>query len=138
MDALRARFRHADYRPGQEQIIDSILDGRPTVAVMPTGSGKTLCYQLPAVLLGGLTVVVSPLIALIHDQVRVLDRLGVRAVSITSADPEDVRRRAIEAIRRGEIELAYVAPERFRSSAFLSLVAEAGPKLFVIDEAHCI
>lgn len=136
--ALRSTFGHQDYRAGQAEVIDSILAGRPTVAVMPTGSGKSLCYQLPAVLLPGVTLVVSPLIALIHEQVRALRARGVASASITSADPEDERRAALEALRRGSLKIAYLAPERFRSTALIALLRELGIALFVIDEAHCI
>jgi ATP-dependent DNA helicase RecQ len=138
LETLRAVFHHDGYRPGQEEIIDAVLSGSPTLAVMPTGSGKSLCYQLPAIVLGGLTVVVSPLIALIQEQVRMLRRLDVRAAAITSADSEEDRRRALESIKRRELVLAYVAPERFKSKSFMALLVETGVDLLVIDEAHCI
>ena len=137
-EVLRRVFGHSAFRPGQEEVVEAILSGRPTLAVMPTGAGKSLCYQLPAVLLGGLTVVVSPLIALIRDQVRALRELGLAAASFTSADPPEERRACLSALRAGELTLLYVAPERFRSRPFLEQLAQVRIELFVIDEAHCI
>lgn len=135
---LQQVFGHSQLRPGQREIIDSVLHEQATLAVMPTGSGKSLCYQLPAVFLPGLTIVVSPLIALIRDQVRALEARGVQAASLTSADAPEDRMRAERAVREGTLDLLYVAPERFRSTRFLELLRGAKLALFVVDEAHCI
>ena len=135
---LEQRFGFTQFRPGQTEVIESILSGTPTVAVMPTGSGKSLCYQLPAVMLDGLTVVVSPLVALIRDQVRALTARGIEAASLTSHETADDRRDVLGAIRAGRLDLIYVAPERFKSPAFVQAVTEARVALFTVDEAHCI
>ncbi|MEM9113662.1 MAG: ATP-dependent DNA helicase RecQ [Myxococcota bacterium] len=135
-EALQRVFGHDDFRVGQEEVVQSILDGRPTLAVMPTGAGKSLCYQLPAVLLPGTSLVVSPLIALIRDQVRSLEAKGVAAASLTSADSDGER--TLGRLRAGELDLLYVAPERFRSRRFLDALQAATLELVAIDEAHCI
>lgn len=116
----------------------AVLDGTPTLAVMPTGAGKSLCYQLPSVLLDGTTVVVSPLIALIRDQVGSMRRAGVRAASLTSMDSPQERQETMEALSAGALDLLYVAPERFRRRSFVEALSRRPIPLFVIDEAHCI
>jgi len=135
---LEERFGFRAFRPGQSEVIESILSGRPTLAVMPTGSGKSLCYQLPAVMFEGLTVVVSPLVALIRDQVRALRARGIAAASLTSHDDPEDRRDTLDAIRANHLDLVYVAPERFKSPRFTSALERARVALFTIDEAHCI
>lgn len=136
--SLAEVFGHSSFRIGQREIIDSVLSGRPTLAVMPTGAGKSLCFQLPAVVLDGVTLVVSPLIALIRDQVGALQRAGVKAASLTSLDDAESRRAAQQGIADGSLDLVYVAPERFRSARFLETVRSANIAQLVIDEAHCI
>lgn len=136
--ALSEVFGHERFRIGQREIIESVMSGRPTLAVMPTGAGKSLCFQLPAVVLDGVTIVVSPLIALIRDQVRALRETGVRAASLTSLDSAEDRRETERALEDGTIDLVYVAPERFKSGRFLDLVRRVKVALFVVDEAHCI
>ncbi|HEY4239447.1 MAG TPA: ATP-dependent DNA helicase RecQ [Kofleriaceae bacterium] len=138
-----AAFGHASLRPGQADVIADIFAGRPVIAVMPTGAGKSLCYQLPAVVLGergGVTLVVSPLIALMKDQVDALRQRGVPAVALTSAADAGEQREILDGIRAGAFTLVYVAPERFRSPRFIeALRASAGRlALVAIDEAHCI
>ncbi len=135
---LKEVFGHDQFRIGQRSIIESILSGRPTLAVMPTGAGKSLCFQLPAVLLDGVTIVVSPLIALIRDQVRALERAGVRAAALTSLEDAESKRAARRGLTDGSLDLVYVAPERFRSSSFMERLAQAKVAQIVIDEAHCI
>ena len=135
---LTETFGHGGYRPGQAELVDSVLSGRPTLGVMPTGAGKSLCYQLPALLLDGVTIVVSPLIALIRDQVNQLTRRGIAAASFTSLDDAQQRRQTLDQLRTGDLRLLYVAPERFRSSTFVRSLEQASPALFVVDEAHCI
>lgn len=135
---LRRSFNLPGFRPGQAEVVSSILSKRNTVVVMPTGAGKSLCYQLPATLLSGITLVVSPLIALMQDQVDSLTARGIKATFINSAVPEAERHERVQAMRRGEYKLVYVAPERFRSESFVRAVLESNLELFAIDEAHCI
>ena len=117
-EALARHFGHQAFRPGQKEIVRAVLAGRDVLAVMPTGSGKSLGYQLPALLLPGLTIVVSPLIALMKDQVDELNRKGIPAAALHSlASPAD-RRAAIAGARDGSLRLLYVAPERFASASF--------------------
>ncbi|HWE23091.1 MAG TPA: RecQ family ATP-dependent DNA helicase [Myxococcales bacterium] len=137
-EALRTNFAHQQFRPGQEAIIRSVLSGRPTVAILPTGGGKSLCYQLPAMLLEGTTVVVSPLLALMKDQVDALTARGIAATFVNSSLGEEERRDRQARIAAGEFRLVYVAPERFRSPSFRNAVARLRVPLFAIDEAHCI
>ena len=135
---LRERFGFSAFRPGQEAVIAQLLAGRSALAVFPTGSGKSLCYQLPALLLDGLTVVVSPLIALMKDQVDFLVARGIAAARLDSS----VTREAFEAIQSalaaGRLKLLYVAPERFANERFLARLKSLRIDLLVIDEAHCI
>ncbi len=136
--ALRATFGFESFRPGQTEIIDAILDGRDVLAVMPTGSGKSLCYQLPALVRGGLTVVVSPLIALMRNQVAQLRGYGVAAAGINSANNPTDNRLAFDRIARGELRLVYVAPERLVRPETLDLLKRANVAMLAVDEAHCI
>ena len=135
---LRKVFGHQAFRPGQAAVIDAILDNRHVLAVMPTGAGKSLCFQVPALVRGGLTVVVSPLVALMQDQVATLRLCGVAADSINSAKrrPENVAtwRRVVA----GEIRLLYMAPERLMTEPMLAALAKLPLSLLAIDEAHCI
>ncbi len=140
-EALGALVRHfglRDFRPGQAEVISAVLSGRNAVVVMPTGAGKSLCFQLPAVLLPGLTVVVSPLISLMKDQVEQLCARGISATLINSTVGELERAERLRALRGGAYKLVYVAPERFRSSAFLDALSEVRVELLAVDEAHCI
>lgn len=137
-DVLARVFGHADFREHQEGVVSAILAGRDTLVVLPTGGGKSLCYQLPAVLLDGLTVVVTPLIALMRDQVEGLDRRGIRATMLHHhLEPSEVTDR-LEAIAAGQYRLVYVSPERFRHPGSLEAMARAGVALLAIDEAHCL
>ena len=136
--ALRITFGFEDFRPGQAEIVAAILDGSDVLAVMPTGSGKSLCYQLPALLHGGLTVVVSPLIALMRNQVAQLRSYGVAAASLNSANDPDENRAALERIARGELRLVYVAPERLVKPETLDVFKRAKVAQLAVDEAHCI
>jgi ATP-dependent DNA helicase RecQ len=137
-EGLERHFGLARFRPGQAEVISSVLSGRNTVVVMPTGAGKSLCYQLPAVLLPGVTLVVSPLIALMKDQVEQLTARGIAATFINSSLTDLERAERLRRLRAGEYKLVYVAPERFRSASFLELLAEVGVALLAVDEAHCI
>ena len=138
VSSLRKHFGFDDFREGQRDVIGSILEGKDAVVVMPTGSGKSLCYQLPAMILDGATLVVSPLIALMKDQVDALRARGLPATFINSSIPEPEQRARIDALRRREHKLVYVAPERFRSSRFNSALQYIPISLFAVDEAHCI
>ena len=138
-----ARFGHTSLRPGQADVITDIFSGAPVIAVMPTGAGKSLCYQLPAIVLaekGGVTLVVSPLIALMKDQVDALRARGVPAVALTSAAGASEQRETLDGIRAGAYTLVYVAPERFKSPRFVDALRETAARiaLVAIDEAHCI
>ena len=136
--SLRQHFGFEDFREGQREVIGSILEGKDAVVVMPTGSGKSLCYQLPAMILDGVTLVVSPLIALMKDQVDALQARGLPATFINSSISEPEQRARIDALRRREHKLVYIAPERFRSSRFNAALQEIPISLFAVDEAHCI
>ncbi len=136
--ALRERFGLERFRPGQREVIERVLSGRDALCVMPTGGGKSLCYQLPAVLAGGVTLVVSPLIALMKDQVDALNQRGVPATLLNSTLDQAEQFQRMAEIEAGLHSLVYVAPERFRSGRFLALMARIRPVLLAVDEAHCI
>jgi ATP-dependent DNA helicase RecQ len=138
LSTLRAHFGHTSFRAGQEELVAAVLDGHDVLAVMPTGSGKSLGFQLPAVLLPGTTLVVSPLISLMKDQVDELNRRGICAVALNSALSTDARRDALRAARAGGVRLLYVAPERFAFEHFTRILSELPVARFVIDEAHCV
>jgi ATP-dependent DNA helicase RecQ len=137
-DALARHFGFAEFRAGQRPIIDSVVGGRDTLAIMPTGQGKSLCYQLPAMVLPGVTLVVSPLIALMKDQVDGLLARGISATFINSTLDQETQRDRLDGMRHGRYKLVYVAPERFRSQAFVQAVREAEISLVAVDEAHCL
>jgi ATP-dependent DNA helicase RecQ len=134
--ALHDVFGFSSLRGVQDQVVDRVLHGRSTLAIMPTGAGKSLTYQLPAVLLEGTCVVVSPLIALMHDQLRSARANGIRAATLTSADND--RGQTLDAFRAGELDLLYIAPERASQPHFRELLMNARVGLFAIDEAHCV
>jgi len=135
---LRTVFGHHEFRQGQEEIVGAVLGGRDVLAVMPTGSGKSLGYQLPAVMLPGTTLVVSPLISLMKDQVDELNRRRIPSGALHSMLSTDGRHDVLRAARSGRLRLLYVAPERFASDQFLRLLGELLIARFVIDEAHCV
>jgi len=137
-DVLVERFGLDAFRPGQEQVIDALLAGRSALAVFPTGSGKSLCYQLPALLLDGVTVVVSPLIALMKDQIDYLTSRGIEAARLDSSLDATQARDVSDRLRSGSLKLLYVAPERFNNERFLAQLESAKISLFAVDEAHCI
>ena len=136
LDILRNIFGFPDFRGVQAQVIDRVMAGKHSLAVMPTGSGKSLCYQVPALARDGTALVISPLIALMHDQIRAAEAFGLRAAALTSADTN--RAETIERLQGGELDLIYVAPERATGEAFRSLIAPMKLALIAIDEAHCV
>lgn len=136
LDQLHTTFGYTAFRGVQADVIARVMSGDRTLAVMPTGAGKSLCYQLPSVLMEGTCIVISPLIALMHDQVRAADAVGIRAATLTSAD--DNRAETIERFRQGALDLLYVAPERASTAEFRALLRQGHITLFAIDEAHCV
>ncbi len=137
-DVLRNVFGFQQFRPGQEQIIDQLMAGDHVLAVMPTGGGKSLCYQIPAILLSGVTIVVSPLVALMDDQVAALRANGVNAVSLHSGMDHESRDAAWQAVQSGRAKLVYMSPERLMGRGTLEALETIGIAQFVIDEAHCV
>ncbi len=135
-ETLRSTFGFTGFRGRQEAVVQRVLAGEHACALMPTGAGKSLCYQLPALVRRGTGIVISPLIALMHDQIRAARAMGIRAASMTSADSDNVRTAA--ALRAGELDLLYVAPERATTPGFAALLEQADIALFAIDEAHCV
>src|SRR5689334_11875188 len=138
LESHLARFQLTNFRPGQREVIAAILDGHDCLCIMPTGGGKSLCYQLPAVARDGLTLVVSPLIALMKDQVDALTALGISATFINSSLAPAESYVRIEDMAAGRYDLVYIAPERLRSSLFLEKLRETKLQLLAVDEAHCI
>lgn len=132
------RFGVRRFRRGQRELIEAALSGRDSVGVMPTGSGKSLCFQLPAVMLSGTTVVVAPLIALMQDQTDKMADADVRAARLDSTLTSREKRAAERSIRRGRKELVYLTPEGIENPAVLDPLRAQGVSLFVVDEAHCI
>ncbi len=126
------------FRPGQEEIVDAVTAGQDTLAIMPTGGGKSLCFQLPALARSGVTVVISPLIALMRDQVRGLRAAGVAAGALTSGNTEDETEEVWRGLTDGSLKLLYMAPERLASGGTQRMLAEAGVSLIAVDEAHCV
>jgi ATP-dependent DNA helicase RecQ len=135
---MRGTFGLDDFRPGQQQVIESVVASRDTIAIMPTGAGKSLCYQLPAMHLPGTTIVVSPLIALMKDQCDKLNELGLRACAINSTIPAADVETSLEALRKGEVEFVFATPERLEDPEFLKILRHVTLDLFVVDEAHCV
>ncbi|SDW27765.1 DNA helicase RecQ [Roseicitreum antarcticum] len=131
-------FGFSSFRPGQQEIVQSVLDGQNTLAIMPTGGGKSLCFQLPALCREGTTVVISPLIALMRDQVRGLQELGVPAGALTSGNTDEETEDVFRAVDDGTLKLLYMAPERLAASGTLSLLRRANCTLIAVDEAHCV
>jgi len=136
LSILRSTFGFQDFRGVQAQVVDRVMAGKHTLAVMPTGAGKSLCYQVPALARPGTALVISPLIALMHDQIRSADAFGIRAAALTSAN--DNRQETIARLRAGELDLLYAAPERASGESFRSLLREVPLALIAIDEAHCV
>ena len=138
LDLLKSVFGFDEFRPGQAEIVDAVSRGENTLAIMPTGGGKSLCYQLPALLREGVTVVISPLIALMRDQVRGLQAAGVNAGALTSGNTQEETDAVFEALAQGALKLLYMAPERLASGGTLNLLRNAGVTLIAVDAAHCV
>lgn len=136
LDVLQETFGFSAFRGVQDQVVSRVLARKNTLAIMPTGAGKSLCYQLPAITLPGCCVVISPLIALMHDQLRAAQSLGIRAASLTSVDAD--WQETQDRFRNGDLDLLYVAPERASSEGFANLLSSAPVAMFAIDEAHCV
>jgi ATP-dependent DNA helicase RecQ len=136
--ALRKTFGYEDFRPGQAEVIGAVLDGRDVFAVMPTGSGKSMTYQLPALVEQSLTVVVSPLIALMHDQVKQMEAFGVAAGTLNSTVSESSARETWRGIRQGTLRLLFVSPERLLMEGLIEALQGAGVRRLAVDEAHCV
>lgn len=137
-DILKTYFGYSDFRPGQELLIDSILSGRDVLGIMPTGAGKSICYQVPALMLPGITVVISPLISLMKDQVQALNQAGVHAAYINSSLTEGQIQKAMEYAMGGRYKIIYVAPERLETWDFNCFAQRAQISMVAVDEAHCI
>ena len=135
---LKDMFGFDAFRVGQEQAVDALISGRNVLTVMPTGSGKSLCFQVPALVLGGLTIVISPLVALMHDQVAALQLIGVAADTINSARTRDDNIAVWEQVKSGDIRLLYLSPERLMTARMLAALKPLPVKLIAVDEAHCI
>ncbi|HVJ47337.1 MAG TPA: RecQ family ATP-dependent DNA helicase, partial [Luteolibacter sp.] len=136
--ALKKYFGFSGFLEGQEEVVSQIVSGGDGLVVMPTGGGKSLCYQLPALCFHGVTLVVSPLIALMKDQVDALVNRGIEATMINSTLSWEEQRERLDGMRAGKWKLVYVAPERFRAESFLSALRDIEVSLFAVDEAHCL
>ncbi|MDP0495690.1 MAG: RecQ family ATP-dependent DNA helicase, partial [Verrucomicrobiota bacterium JB024] len=137
-EVLKEHFGFGDFRDPQQQVVASILARRDTLVIMPTGGGKSLCYQLPALMMDGVTLVISPLIALMKDQVDALQARGIPAAMVNSSQGWEEQKDVLERMRRGELKLVYVSPERFRAGSFVRALETAKIAMLAIDEAHCI
>ena len=137
-DILKQYFGYDSFRPGQDELVRAILSGRDTLGIMPTGAGKSICYQVPAMLFPGLTLVISPLISLMKDQVGALVEAGVPAACINSAMSAEEFRDALYFAGRGQYKLLYVAPERLTAPSFLEFAKRVPISMVTVDEAHCI
>ncbi|HBV54342.1 MAG TPA: ATP-dependent DNA helicase RecQ, partial [Rhodobacteraceae bacterium] len=135
---LRDIFGFDSFRPGQEEIVSAVASGSNVLAIMPTGGGKSLCFQLPALMRGGITLVVSPLIALMRDQVRSLREVGVEAHALTSGNTAEETESVWQALADNTLKLLYIAPERLASQGTLPMLRRAGVSLIAVDEAHCV
>lgn len=137
-DALKSVFGYDNFRDGQQAVIEQILAGNDALVLMPTGGGKSICYQLPAVLLDGITLVISPLISLMQDQVEQVVELGVKAAYVNSSQDEETQHSIVQQIQNNELDLLYVSPEKALQGYFQSILSAASISLIAIDEAHCV
>lgn len=137
-ELLKEYFGYDSYRPGQEEVIDSILKGRDVLGIMPTGAGKSVCYQIPALMFSGITLVISPLISLMQDQVASLNQAGVHAAYLNSSLTYNQYLTALKYARAGRYKIIYVAPERLETTEFLAFAMHADISMVCVDEAHCV
>ena len=135
---LKNYFGYTSFRTGQEEIIDTILSGRDSLGIMPTGGGKSICYQIPAMCMPGITIVISPLISLMKDQVHALIQAGIPAAYINSSLTQSQTLKAINNAREGKYKIIYVAPERLDTYGFTEFAKNADISMLTVDEAHCI
>ena len=137
-ELLKEYFGYDSFRPGQEHLIDSILKGRDVLGIMPTGAGKSICYQIPALMLPGITLVISPLISLMKDQVESLNQAGIHAAYLNSSLTYNQYLKALSFARQGRYKIIYVAPERLATMEFLAFSMQAEISMISVDEAHCV
>ena len=137
-EVLQQLYGYASFRPGQAELIDATLAGQDVFGIMPTGAGKSVCYQIPALMLPGITLVVSPLISLMKDQVSALNQMGVHAAYLNSSLTSGQYMKALQLAKRGQYKLIYVAPERLLTESFLDFARYADISLLAVDEAHCV
>ena len=137
-DVLKKYFGYSAFREGQDTLIDSVLSRRDVLGIMPTGAGKSICYQVPALILPGITLVISPLISLMKDQVQALNQAGVHAAYINSSLTESQISKALQLAAAGQYKIIYVAPERLETYEFLTFAKRAEISMLTVDEAHCI
>ena len=135
---LEKYYGFSSFRKGQKEVIESILEARDTVAVMPTGSGKSLCYQIPALVFEGVTIVISPLISLMKDQVDALKEMGIKATYINSSISNQELKDRLAKTAAGEYKLLYIAPERLNSTRLLNLLKQLKIEMIAVDEGHCV
>ncbi len=138
LETLKVYFGYDAFREGQENIINAVLTGQDVLAIMPTGAGKSICYQIPALMMPGITIVISPLISLMQDQVKALNEVGIHAAFINSSLSEVQIAKALERATQGMYKIIYVAPERLESPGFVQFAANANISMVTVDEAHCI
>ena len=138
LEILKNYFGYSSFREGQELLIEAILTGRDVLGIMPTGAGKSVCYQVPALLLPGVTIVVSPLISLMKDQVQALNQAGIHAAYINSSLSEGQIAKALQLAAGGRYKIIYVAPERLETYGFLQFARQIEISMLTVDEAHCI
>lgn len=137
-EVLKQTFGYTSFREGQERLVDSTLSGRDVLGIMPTGAGKSICFQIPALMFPGITIVISPLISLMKDQVTALNAAGIHAAYINSSLTEGQFYKAMEYARKGRYKIIYAAPERLMTESFLALAQEVPISMVAVDEAHCI
>ena len=138
VQTLKTYFGYDTFREGQESVVESILEHRDVLAIMPTGAGKSICYQVPALMLSGITIVISPLISLMQDQVKALNEAGIHAAFINSSLSESQISKALYLAAGGRYKIIYVAPERLNSDTFINLLNNIDISMISIDEAHCV
>ena len=137
-EVLKQYFGYDQFRSGQEELINGILQGRDVLGIMPTGAGKSICYQVPSLVLPGITLVISPLISLMMDQVKALNQAGVHAAYINSSLTEGQISKALQLAKEGRYKIIYVAPERLETNSFIAFALNADISMVTVDEAHCI